>query len=450
MLGKFNHLFFKIFVWFWCILLLVVAVVIALPTLDSRVMKPLDERSVQILNTVAHNIEVSSLRFPGVPLQHLITPKGPQIKHFFLVAQSGEIVTSAGARPTKAIRRFILQSEDAPQPRVKQFKNWLMTGPIPVTLRGEKYLFYAARQLPPEHNIWLINLLDKPFLLLLITMFISMPLCALLAWHISKPLRKLQKTATEITDGNLDAIVPATERQDDIGELARSLRCMMFSIREHIALQHRLLSDISHELRSPLTRLKMSVALSRKRYGETREMTRIDNESQRLEEMIAALLDLSKTRLNATTKETFDLDSLLQPICDDAIFEAEQLNKVFSHQPIPIMNVKGYPLLLGCGIENVIRNALRYARHTVSLTISQVPNQLTFTITDDGPGVPSEALTQIFKPFYRVSEARDRESGGAGLGLAITANAIRQHQGTISATNAEQGGLQIKITIPYL
>jgi two-component system sensor histidine kinase CpxA len=444
--SKLNHLFVKIFVWFWCMLLLVVAVVIALPTFDSRVMKPLDPRSVRMLDNIAHNIAISADRYPNIPLHVLITPKGPKTKHFYLVNKNGEIIS--GTRASKAIRRFILQSEDSPQPKVKQYKNWLMTGPIPLKLRGDKYQLYAAQQLPAEHNIWLINVLDQPSLLLLITMFVSMPLCALLAWHISKPLRKLQKTAAEITDGNLDATVPATLRQDEIGELARSLRTMMFSIREHISLQHRLLSDISHELRSPLTRLKMSVALSKRRYGETKEILRIDNESQRLEEMISALLNLSKTQVNATTKETFNLDSLLHPICDDAIFEAEQLGKNFSHQPIPDINIKGFPILFGSAIENVIRNALRYASNLVHLAIIPHADEITFVVTDDGPGVPEGQIEQIFKPFYRVSEARDRESGGAGLGLAITENAIRQHHGVIIAENRAEQGLQISITIP--
>ncbi|MFT7681466.1 ATP-binding protein [Moritella dasanensis] len=427
-------------------LLLVVAVVIALPTLDSRVMRQLDPRSVSILNSIAHNIATSAERYPSVPLQVLITPKEAQTKHFYLVAANGDIVSSTKA--SKAIRRFILQSEESLSPKVKQYKSWLMTGPISVTLRDEQFQLYAAQQLPAEHNLWLINVLDRPFLLLFITMLVSMPLCATLAWHISNPLQKLKKTASDITDGNLDAVVPATQRQDEIGELARSLRTMMFSIREHISLQHRLLSDISHELRSPLTRLKMSVALSKRRYGETKEIVRIDNESERLEEMIAALLNLSKMQLNATTKESFNLDSLLQSICDDAIFEAEQLQKTFSHQVIPDVDIKGFPALLGSAIENVIRNALRYASKQVNLTIISDAGKITFVITDDGPGVPDDEIEQIFKPFYRVSQARDRESGGAGLGLAITENAIRQHHGEIVASNRETHGLQVSITIP--
>lgn len=444
--SKLNHLFIKIFVWFWCMLLLVVAVVIALPTLDSRIMKPLDVRSEQILNKIAHRISASAERYPNVPLRVLITPRGPKNRHFYLVSQNGEIISAPKA--SKSVRRFILQSEDSPRPKVKQYKSWLMTGPIPLSIRGKIYKLYASQKLPPEHNVWLINLLDRPFLLLFITMFVSMPLCALLAWHISKPLKNLQQTATEITDGNLEAVVPATERSDEIGELARSLRSMMLSIREHISLQHRLLSDISHELRSPLTRLKMSVALSRRRYGETKEIIRIDNESQRLEEMIAALLNLSKIQLNATAKDKFNLSSLLQPICDDAVFEAEQLGKYFKYPQLLETRVKGYPALLGSAIENIIRNALRYAEHQVELVITETENKLAFTVLDDGPGVPESEIEQIFKPFYRVSEARDRESGGAGLGLAITDNAVRQHQGTITAQNRPTQGLQITIKIP--
>jgi len=444
--SKLNHIFIKIFVWFWCILLLVVAVVIALPTLDNRVVKPLEPRAVKILSKVAHRVSNSAKHYPNVPLRVLISPKGPQNRFLYLVNDNGNIISSGQA--SKAVRRFILQNDDAEQPKVKRFKNWLMTGPISVKVRGEHYTLYASQRLPREHNVWLVNILDKPFLLLFITMIISMPLCALLAWHISQPLQKLQRTAREITNGNLEAIVPATDRPDEIGELARSLRTMMFSIREHLSLQHRLLSNISHELRSPLTRLKMAVALSRRRHGETKELDRIDNESQRLEEMIAALLDLSKTQLNATSKETFNLDSLLQPICEDAVFEAEQLHKQFTHDPVPDVNFNGYPALLGSAIENIIRNALRYAETVVDLEITESASEFIFVITDDGPGVPENEVTQIFKPFYRVSEARDRESGGAGLGLAITENAVRQHHGTIFAENRSTHGLKVTVKLP--
>jgi len=116
-------------------LLLVVAVVIALPTLDSRIMKQLDPRSASILNSIAHNISSSADRYPNIPLQVLITPKEAQTKHFYLVSENGDIISSSKA--SKAIRRFILQSEESPKPKVKQYKNWLMTGPIPIKLRGE-------------------------------------------------------------------------------------------------------------------------------------------------------------------------------------------------------------------------------------------------------------------------------------------------------------------------
>ena len=130
------------------------------------------------------------------------------------------------------------------------------------------------------------------------------------------------------------------------------------------------------------------------------------------------------------------------------IFEAEQLGKMFTHQVIPDADIKGFPALLGSAVENVIRNALRYASNQVNLAIISDADKITFVITDDGPGVPDDEVEQIFKPFYRVSQARDRESGGAGLGLAITENAIRQHHGEIVASNRETHGLQVSITIP--
>ena len=133
---------------------------------------------------------------------------------------------------------------------------------------------------------------------------------------------------------------------------------------------------------------------------------------------------------------------------EDARFEAEQCHKTLRYNTLQDWPINGNPNLLISALENVIRNAIKYGNDIIEIQFTVQQHLLTITIDDNGEGVPEAELDDIFRPFYRVSTARDRDSGGAGLGLAITESAIRQHRGTIKANNSSFGGLNITITLP--
>ncbi|MDW1918492.1 ATP-binding protein, partial [Vibrio sp. Vb0349] len=212
-----------------------------------------------------------------------------------------------------------------------------------------------------------------------------------------------------------------------------------------------LLSDISHELRSPLTRLRMASALATRKQGDSPELVRIDTEAQRLEQMISELLELSRMQVNShMTRETQPIESLWEEIIKDAQFEAEQMGKKLRYSEIPERHISGNPKLLMSAVENIIRNAIYYGKDEVQIDIQDKTDTLTITVDDNGDGVPDEELEAIFRPFYRVSTARDRHSGGTGLGLTITESAIRQHSGTIVASRSPRGGLRVSITLPLV
>jgi two-component system sensor histidine kinase CpxA len=216
-----------------------------------------------------------------------------------------------------------------------------------------------------------------------------------------------------------------------------------------ISGQQRLLSDISHELRSPLTRLRMATALATRKQGESQELLRIDTEAQRLEQMIGELLELSRMNTDShVTRESQPASSLWEEIFSDAEFEAEQVGKTLRFTNIPDVTVTGNPKLLMSAIENIVRNAIRYGTTTIDITLSTHKETLLITVEDDGPGVPDDELKDIFRPFYRVSTARDRDSGGTGLGLAITQSAILQHSGQITASRSHLGGLKMHVELP--
>jgi two-component system sensor histidine kinase CpxA len=161
------------------------------------------------------------------------------------------------------------------------------------------------------------------------------------------------------------------------------------------------------------------------------------------------LLELSRMQINShMTREVQPLSSLWEELLDDALFEAEQMSKKLTYSAIPDRKISGNPKLLMSAVENIVRNAIYYGRDQIQVTFHDTLSQLTIIVEDNGDGVPDNELKDIFRPFYRVSTARDRHSGGTGLGLTITESAIRQHNGTIEASRSKMGGLQVTITLP--
>jgi two-component system sensor histidine kinase CpxA len=201
----------------------------------------------------------------------------------------------------------------------------------------------------------------------------------------------------------------------------------------------------------------MNVALElarQKSNTETRAfLERIEIESRRLNEMISQILTLSKleTRAEIIEKREINLTKLIEHICEDAAFEAAGKGKSVKILRLDDCRVFGNEGLLRSAIENVVRNGARYtpAGAAVEVSLMNGNNTAKVTIRDYGEGVPEAELGEIFRPFYRVGEARERKTGGIGLGLAITEQAVRAHHGRISARNADNSGLIIEIELPH-
>jgi signal transduction histidine kinase len=247
-------------------------------------------------------------------------------------------------------------------------------------------------------------------------------------------------------------------RSDELADLAHDFDAMAGRIEALISAQQRLLGDISHELRSPLTRLNLSLAIARRNAGEAAsgEHDRIEAEAARINTLIDQLLML--TRLESGVEEVEDesiyLTQLVQETVADADFEAQNLNRAVRIVESDESLVTGSRLLLRSAVENVVRNAVRYTAEgtavEITLRVEDAGDDSTAVISvrDHGPGVPEESLDDLFRPFYRVTEARDRQSGGTGLGLAITERAVRLHGGAVKAVNAPGGGLLVEIRLP--
>jgi len=276
--------------------------------------------------------------------------------------------------------------------------------------------------------------------------------------HIPSPIFLLRAAANQLARGNLSVRVTpeALHRKDELASLGKDFNHMAEQIDLLMTAKRRLIADISHELRSPLARLSVALGLAKRTAAPEMDaaLNRIERETQRLNELIGGLLNLARLESGAETLDqgAVQLDELVKSLADDAAFEASSHNRSVRVLSTFACQRRGNAQLLRSAIENVARNAVSYTAEDTEVEISLNPladgRSAVLTIRDHGPGVPESALTTIFEPFFRVDDARDRLSGGAGLGLSITDRVIRAHGGTVQAHNHPEGGLVIEITLP--
>jgi signal transduction histidine kinase len=302
-------------------------------------------------------------------------------------------------------------------------------------LIDQRSTFNSFFFLQPQH-LWIVGLVVL--------------LCYAFAYHLTSPVRRLRSVVDCFGRGDFSARAPAS-RKDELGELARSFNEMASRIQTLLAAERRLLLDISHELRSPLARLGVAVELARS--GEDREhmLDRIQKEADRLNELVGELLQVTRVEADPSRQKTdlVHLDELLGDLVYDSLLEAKAKDcTLLLKAPTPAI-LSGDEELIRRALENVIRNAIRYApRNTsVDIELSRSTDAALVNVRDYGPGVPTEALTRIFDPFYRVDSDRNRASGGLGLGLAIARRSVELHKGKLSAQNANPG-LLVTIQFP--
>ncbi|EHR4995725.1 envelope stress sensor histidine kinase CpxA [Vibrio parahaemolyticus] len=456
-LPKINSLYGRIFAIFWFTMLLVLIAVLSLPHLDPRKARDIPDEHYQriietrdaIQNKYSKETDLGRILFRVEG--NRVGKHDPRPRVFFSDYNGNVLTTDKRSNfQLRAMQNFVTSIEDYNKPKQRLYGRYMIAGPVPIVLADSELLMYVGfkwNEPPPL----LLRLFDHPFQLLLAVMLVSTPLLLWLAWALSQPARRLEAAAQRVAKGEF-VIDPNLEKGTaEFRQAGSSFNQMVEAVNQMISGQQRLLSDISHELRSPLTRLRMASALATRKQGDSPELARIDTEAQRLEQMISELLELSRMQVNShMTRETQPIESLWEEIIKDAQFEAEQMGKTLLYSEIPERHISGNPKLLMSAVENIIRNAIYYGKDEVQIDIQDKTDTLTITVDDNGDGVPDEELEAIFRPFYRVSTARDRHSGGTGLGLTITESAIRQHSGTIVASRSPLGGLRVSITLPLV
>jgi two-component system, OmpR family, sensor histidine kinase CpxA len=340
--------------------------------------------------------------------------------------------------------------------------------PAPTVLRESRassdgqHRYTLVLGLPPGPRVF-FGPRGMPVPGLIIAIISSGLVCYFLAWYMTKPVTRLRAATRQLAAGDLTARAgdPDSRRRDEIAGLIRDFDTMAARLESLVKAQSRLLNDISHELRSPLARLNVALGLARQRSGpeSATMLERIELEASRLNELIGRLLTLARLedgeqRVPATPVL---LDEVVLTVAEDAEFEAQARHcHVHSEIPEGSWGVNGDASLLHSAIENVVRNAIRYTREGTTVEIhlekteSAGDGEAVVRVTDSGSGVPADALEKLFQPFYRLDDARGRQTGGVGLGLAITERAVRFHGGRVAASNRAEGGLVVEIYLPLM
>ena len=281
--------------------------------------------------------------------------------------------------------------------------------------------------------------------------------CLLLARYLTSPMERLRLASLAYAAGDFSKRVGPSlgGRRDEVVDLAHALDNMAERLDTLLHSQRGLLRDVSHELRSPLARVQAALGLARQRgRGNERELDRIEQQTERLNELIGEILTFSRldTGVHKLVNESLDLSLLLAEMVDNTRLEGER-------RGIRVEYTQGTPapcladsMLLHSVLDNVLRNALLHSpdQGWIEVTLAQdnSSGDHVIRVRDHGPGVPEGMQDAIFEPFVRVDAARDHNRGGVGLGLAIARRAIQAQRGQIRAENHPQGGLLVTIRLP--
>ena len=458
-----NRLFAKIFLWFWATTITVV-VATAIATMQfnrsfgidplrahfQRTQSAYAEAAGSILDTQGLDelrIWMQELQGPGgAPGQLQLLDDGGRA--VFGAAAAADITAVLSARDNGVATPAMLDD--------------VFFDPI-YGLDGERYWFVSDMRRSHRRGAHITRVLrigpHAPGVggfRLGVAVLVSGIVCYGLARYLTKPIGRLQAASAQIAGGNFTVRVDDGRRRDELGDLGRDFDRMAAHLERLNTSQQQLLRDVSHELRSPLARLQVAVGLARQRGGDSVkvELDRIEQEAEALEELIGQLLSVA--RIESSTArlrhEEVSIDELIRTVARDASFEGIDGSKMVDINGTSNAVVSGDRAMLKSALENVVRNALRHTpEHTaIEITVKKhcAGRQVMILVRDFGPGVPEELIGELFKPFVRVDYARDRGSGGSGIGLAIADAAVRRHGGAIKASNHPAGGLCVEIFLP--
>jgi two-component system sensor histidine kinase CpxA len=450
-----TRLFLKIFLWFWATAILTGLTLLGVVMFQNRQIRPQDHEglvdTVRYFGTAAANITQQQGSGSGTEYMRKLSQDVRMRSCLFEL--NGQRVAGDQCDSFEGVISGVIRGESS---EYSMPNNMMRMGLRVKGPNGLSYIF--ATELPVGPRAMLQTNVSALVIRGALAFLMSAIVCYILAQFLTGPILNLRAAALRITAGDLGVRADArlTQRKDELGDLVLDFNRMADTNQRVISRQRQLLYDVSHELRSPLTRMNVALDLLRNRVGEDSALDRIELDTERLNEMIGRLLTVTKLE-NASTllnPVPLALSDLVRSIASDADFEAQRNGGTVRVINTCDISMNGDYSLLRSAIENVVRNAVRHTEPNTSVDIQLDGPTKTdranaiITVRDHGEGVPENELANIFEPFYRVIDADRKDEDGVGLGLSITDRVIRLHGGTIEASNAIGSGLLVTIRLP--
>lgn len=437
----------RLFLWFWATFIVTSLLAIWGSRLffeDLQVVQ-IKPREVEDLNQAIERMQRE--RFQNVPLHEALDRNSRGIRGRLVAVdiRDNRLVSGGGPPLRDNDKEDLLRLVNQTSPIAVKRGAFKILGPVFFERDNSRFALFAVKLDMPEKQ-------TPPVLLFLAIALITTTLLSwLFAKTLTNPILHIQGSAKRLASGDWQTRVgKAAKRQDELGQLARDFNKMAEQLESMWGAQKRLLADVSHELRSPLARLQMALGLAHQQNVDPATLSRVEREADRMEALVSQLLTLSRAEAGEATMQKHALSLVLNDVLTDANFEAANKNKQLRIDDIPKKTVVIDSMMFCRAVENVLRNAIRHSKLVTHIAFSEDAQHWYIHITDDGDGLTSEECERIFSPFYRATLARERESGGVGLGLSIAKAAVELHHGRIIAEPAERGGLRVTMSFPKL
>ncbi len=437
----------RLFLWFWATFIVTSLLAIWGSRLffeDLQVVQ-IKPREVEDLNQAIERMQRE--RFQSVPLHEALDRNSRGIRGRLVAVdiRDNRLVSGGGPPLRDNDKEDLLRLVNQTSPIAVKRGAFKILGPVFFERDNSRFALFAVKLDMPEKQ-------TPPVLLFLAIALITTTLLSwLFAKTLTNPILHIQGSAKRLASGDWQTRVgKAAKRQDELGQLARDFNKMAEQLESMWGAQKRLLADVSHELRSPLARLQMALGLAHQQNVDPATLSRVEREADRMEALVSQLLTLSRAEAGEANMQKHALSLVLNDVLTDANFEAANKNKQLRIDEIPKKTVVIDSMMFCRAVENVLRNAIRHSKLVTHIAFSEDAQHWYIHITDDGDGLTSEECERIFSPFYRATLARERESGGVGLGLSIAKAAVELHHGRIIAEPSERGGLRVTMSFPKL
>ena len=449
-----RSLFFKIFIIFWIAQTLIFVISTAL-ILARRFPRPASMLDPAFSSLRAEAAEaVQSFDAGGCPGFDSVA--GQHRGSFALVDESGVTVCGDGSL---SVRDQVPSTTEIYGRQLGQDTVWTLPVSSP---RGEQLRFLVS--VHRERHTWYGDMMHFAFPQLLVAVAVGGLTTFVLVMTFTRPVINLREAARQLAIGRLDARAkesrkPSALHADEFDALVHDFNHMAERLESLVNAQKMLLRDVSHELRSPLARASVALELARDDADSTMttHLDRIQRETERLNQLIGQLLTLSSLEANEEEVgfQRIALNSLVEEIVADANYEAHQRNCSVTFEAGEQLEIIGRRELIYRAVENVVRNAIRFTEEGTAVEIRTASLQdgtrklASVEVSDRGPGIPEAEIESIFRPFYKVDQARSpQQKGGFGVGLAIAERSVKLHKGEVRAFNRASGGLTIEMRFP--